>query len=811
MNARRACGVIARVAVVVVALGGSASAQTQASARIRGRAVDPAGHPIENVQVTLAPGARRAVGFDNGDFDFTGLAVGTYTLTARRIGYQVGTISVFARDSITRVTIMLVPIPRELDSIRIRERQSGLRYTAVVLDQNDRPVTDAEVVAVGARRNITTDSLGRFSVAGLARGTLILQIRKIGYARYFNSLRILSERADTVYMARLPQTMTPVQVKEIGGYGMDYWAHRDMQQRQVWKSAMGGAISREELAGQGKEDLCDALPGTPTGVRLGIHNDPYCKSIPRGLRTILIDGVHCVTELLSDFDADEVEMVEFIPGGGKHGQAADMSGSLLARGCNAPPPVYVIWTREHPDLHLQVAPKDSAIITRHDTTRSVVGTVFDSVAQRPLAGAHVHLADLNRDTVTDSLGVFRFDSVSAGVHGVWVDHPALDSLGLYSLGERVDASAPGASHVTLAIPSFATLWRLACGNVPAPGGDSGFVFGHVHADDSVAASRASVEGEWHATAEERSGTGATLVRRSVHPDSTAGYAICGIPVGGVVTISVRDSAAAAIPVSFRLGASRIARRDLTLPSGGAFERLLADSADVAPPVSDDGAELVGMVRDSTGRPLRDVRVSISGVAGEWRTDSVGALVARGIPPGEHVITATAVGFVRERRLADVAAGDSASLHLALARLMTLRTITIAERKRYAAIHAELDWRRKFGFGYRADSTELARYPGLGEAFNYPGVYTQFRAGQWSIYMKGMFMIGSKSSKTLAMTCRPTIWLDGYVIDIGEANSLFKDEVGVIEVYPTAARAPLEYAGGTNCGVVLIWRKDYINP
>lgn len=369
MSVRRTVGVLAGVAALVAAFGGTAAAQAQASIRIRGRAVDPAGHPIENVQVTLAPGNRRAVSFDNGDFDFPGLAVGTYTLTARRIGYQVGSISVFVRDSITRVTITLVPIPRELDSIRIRERQSGLRYTAVVLDQNDQPVTGAEVVAVGARRNITTDSLGRFSVAGLSRGTLILQIRKIGYARYFNSLRMLSERADTIYMARLPQTMTPVQVKEIGGYGMDYWAHRDMQQRQVWKSAMGGAISREELAGQGKEDLCDALPGTPTGVRLGMHNDPYCKSIPRGLRTILIDGVRCVSELLSDFDADEVEMVEFIPGGGRHGQAADMSGSLLARACNAPPPVYVIWARANPDVHVQTAPKDSVTITRHDTTR----------------------------------------------------------------------------------------------------------------------------------------------------------------------------------------------------------------------------------------------------------------------------------------------------------------------------------------------------------------------------------------------------------------------------------------------------------
>lgn len=336
--------------------------QAQPTIRIRGRALDPAGHPVENVQVTLTPGPRRVVSFDNGDFDIPGLAVGTYTLTARRIGYQSASVSVFARDSITRVTITLVPIPRELDSIRIREKASGLRYAAVVLDQNDQPVTNAEVVVPGARRSITTDSLGRFSVSGLGRGTVIVQVRKIGYARYFNSMRMLAERADTIYMARLPQTMTAVQIKELGGFGMDYWAHRDMQERQAWKGMGEGAVSREELAQQGKVDLCDALPSTASGTMMHLHNDPFCKRFPDGVRAILIDGVRCVHTLLSDFDADEVEMVEVM--------RKDWSGTLVARHCAFTRPAYVIWTRKNPDIKLQQAaavPKDSVVL-RRDTT-----------------------------------------------------------------------------------------------------------------------------------------------------------------------------------------------------------------------------------------------------------------------------------------------------------------------------------------------------------------------------------------------------------------------------------------------------------
>jgi hypothetical protein len=420
-----------------------------------------------------------------------------------------------------------------------------------------------------------TDSLGRFSVPGLDRGTLIVQIRKIGYARYFNSLRMLAERADTIYMARLPETLTPVQVNELGGYGSDYWAHRDLQQRQSWKGAMAGAISREELAQHGKENLCDALPGTASGARLSLHNDPNCKSFPEGVRTILVDGVRCEHSLLSDFAADEVELVEYIPPGRnspplmptlgarkpKRGDkaAADLSGSLAGHNCSYPAPVYVIWTRKSPDIHILAAAADSALA--RDTTRSIAGTVFDSIAQRPLAGARVHLADLNRDTVTDSVGVFRFDSVGAGVHGVWVDHPVLDTLGLYSLGERVDATVQRVSTAAIAIPSFGTLWTLACGTATVPHDGEGFVFGQVHADDpALIGSSTLVDLRWRVSAEDSAGAAGKAVQRSVRPDSAGNYAICGVPDGRVVTLSVHDSSVTAIPVSFRTSERRIVAR-----------------------------------------------------------------------------------------------------------------------------------------------------------------------------------------------------------------------------------------------------------
>ncbi len=65
-------------------------------------------------------------------------------------------------------------------------------------------------------------------------------------------------------------------------------------------------------------------------------------------------------------------------------------------------------------------------------------------------------------------------------------------------------------------------------------------------------------------------------------------------------------------------------------------------------------------------------------------------------------------------------------------------------------------------------------------------------------------------------CLPTIWIDGAIAGDPIAgaqmlNTVSKEEVALIEVFKTAAQAPLQYGGSrTNCGVVLVWRKDFIN-
>lgn len=323
------------------------AAHAQTTVAIRGRVVDQNGRTVESVQIALTPGSRGTISFDDGTFEIRGITAGDYVLSARRIGYQAASTKVALRDSMTVVNITLVVIPAQLDSIRIHEKKSGISYSAVVLDQNDAPVVDAEVVAIGVSKKFTTDSQGRFAVPGLSSGTLVVRMRKMGYRAYLNSFRLLSDRADTLRMPRLSTSLMPVEIKEQSGFGNDYWALRDMQQRLSWKGAMAGAISREELAQEGAVNLCDALPNTASGNRLSLRNDQHCKIFPEGMRNILIDGVRCVHGLLADYSADQVEMVEYFPGG-------DLSGSLRARRCG--PPAFVIWTRKKADASAASVP-----------------------------------------------------------------------------------------------------------------------------------------------------------------------------------------------------------------------------------------------------------------------------------------------------------------------------------------------------------------------------------------------------------------------------------------------------------------------
>lgn len=311
-----------RVLLVSAFLFAGTSALCQAAPGISGRVADENGRPVVGARIELRSTQRRVVSDDEGRFEFRNVEPGKYSLFAQRIGYQSKTVDIAVTSSGASPTIVLVAIPQVLDSIRIRERGSGMRYSALVLDDNGTPIPDVAVVVAGVENTIRTDSGGRFVVSKKVHGALVIRMRKIGYAAYFGSLNMFSDRADTLRMARLPQSLTPVQITEASGFGRDTFVYKDLDQRMRWKTHLAGIMTTEDLAKAGRANLCQVV---------GCSN----------FDCIILNGAGRTLMPAAAYYADQVSTIEIFP------PKSDWSHNLEARGCyNARGRTLVIWIKK---------------------------------------------------------------------------------------------------------------------------------------------------------------------------------------------------------------------------------------------------------------------------------------------------------------------------------------------------------------------------------------------------------------------------------------------------------------------------------
>jgi hypothetical protein len=295
--------------------------------------IDRDGRPLVGARVDLLSESRRIISNDDGRFRFRNVALGTHAVAVERIGFKPAHSSIELGATAVAITIVLEAIPRILDSIRIRERASPNRYSAVVLDDNGSPISEVSITAEGIDNAIRSDLTGRFNIPGQIRGTLVIRMRKMGYRAYLGSLRVLASREDTLRMSRLPQTLATVQIADESGFGRDTFALLEFDQRLRWKDERVGVVPREELSEMGRMNLCDALSFTPTGSRYGIRGD--CATA-----CVILNGDGKTLMPATAFYADQVETVEYYPAG------SERTGSLEARGCGRRTGSLVIWMRK---------------------------------------------------------------------------------------------------------------------------------------------------------------------------------------------------------------------------------------------------------------------------------------------------------------------------------------------------------------------------------------------------------------------------------------------------------------------------------
>lgn len=425
----------------------------------------------------------------------------------------------------------------------------------------------------------------------------------------------------------------------------------------------------------------------------------------------------------------------------------------------------------------------SSQLVAQSTIPSIIGVTFDSLHVRPLAGAMVAIEGTGRSTLSDANGRFRFDSVSAGTYRLTVQHDAFDAIGLNgaSRGVRVDRDDV---QVTLALPSFATLWSRLCGS-PVPARDTMLVFGSVRLAEGDTISRASLvgAGEWV----ELSGKGTSLAdigqrrfRREASVDSIGSYALCGLPVGIPLTLvfaaSPTDSLRR-VQVTLASASERVIRQDVTLPAGSMGRAARG--------------VLTGVVRNANGAGIAGASVMV-GEFDTVRTDEGGQFVVRDIPEGTHQLRIIAIGFQGVSQPVVIDARRSVAVELSLTSVTRLEAIKVestilSERTR------SIEARMKMGFGYHRDSSVMRDFPGVVESLNsVPGVRVLRRGTQVQIVSNGG-------------CSRWDVRLDGRPVDVEDLRILDPREIAMMEVYPRPSTVPSELMSRRGCPL-LVWTK-----
>lgn len=425
-------------------------------------------------------------------------------------------------------------------------------------------------------------------------------------------------------------------------------------------------------------------------------------------------------------------------------------------------------------------------------TVTVRGVTFDSLHNAPLAGAFVTLSGggKNRSATADSTGRFFFDAVAPGAYRVSMQHAAIDSLGIPGISARATVT-DGKRDIVLALPSFSSMWRSACGGRSAPA-DSGFLFGAIRdATTGRGVAQAYVDVSWlDVSVDSQKKLSQKRWRRTARADSTGSYGVCGVPASVALHVQATADLSASGTIELQPTEARVQRRDLSLgPTSGTARGIVA-----------------GFLRGPAGFPYRDARVTLENLP-EVRSDTGGRFIIRNAPLGTRQVEIMAIGMMPIFLPVDVSPKDTAFVDATLRRVVaSLDPVKIRATARLAAFNRDLEERKRSGFGYIIDSTTLKPLGTLASAFTATPSATLVRS-KTSNYFTVWFP--ADKDKCLAM-----VWLDGRRSDYDEINNIDPRDLALVEMYPRRLNIPREYMVGglrTLCGVIALWRKTAVVP
>jgi hypothetical protein len=461
----------------------------------------------------------------------------------------------------------------------------------------------------------------------------------------------------------------------------------------------------------------------------------------------------------------------------------------------------------------------SPALAQHAKPGRVEGVVTDSVHSAPLAGALVLLARRTSDTtlsesrLTDSDGRFVFGDLPPGEYVVALESALLDSLELALPSQSVTVQPDDRKHLSLAIPSAATLRTLVCPEIILPAG-TGALIGHLtDAQTTRPLGGGVLSVGWSETTVDRATLRATTTPQGadVKADSLGRFRVCGVPTD--TYLNLRASLGSHRELLLQLvvpDSEGVLRQDIALsPDARSAESTaeldsMQSPARAPNPVAD--ATLSGIVYGMNA-PLARVQVQRRGDSAPVTTDSLGRYRFGAVPVGTQVLEVRRVGYLPRQLTVNVRAGRNLAPDLRLAPIATLDSIRIvAQRSRYR----EFDSRaRAASFGHFLRAEDIARkHPLLTSDLvrQMPGfrIVHSPENSTSDLDVKVVDSRGTLTSLAHSDSCVANIIIDGVPHQM--INWIDPGSIGAMEIYPGTAAGPVQYR--SNCGTILIWTKRY---
>ena len=442
---------------------------------------------------------------------------------------------------------------------------------------------------------------------------------------------------------------------------------------------------------------------------------------------------------------------------------------------------------------------------------SLHGIVTDSLHEIPLRGALVRVENTTRESITDSLGRYRIDSVSAGQHRLLVIHPLLDTLGISLVTQPMSFAAGDDKEIFLSVPGNETLVSLLCTAARRALGPAALVGFVRDADTEAAAQGAKVSLLWYESDPLGFKKTPRVREQQIGPDGR--YRICGLPetMNGKLQVFRGGVQTGEVPVELggTSGTNLLAMRSMSISSTSQVVASASTDTGAKTTIVRGRSRVTGKILNKYGQPIVGARVELQNTGAATKTRANGDFTLDSLPSGTQTLEIRQLGFAPTEVAVELSAANPLNVTVKMTDYVpVLSEMRVTANREHGLSDVGFADRKKSGMGYYLDADQLKTRQTVQFSDmlrTVPGVRVQPGGN-------GTNVITSSRNPTGGCV---TFYVDGapwQQMTPGDLDTYVRpEEVAALEVYNgSTTPAQFQQPGLTGCTTVVIWTERRIN-